>query len=157
MRATYVTLSDKNSALLGPNDTFFVDTYVNLPHPWILHNTVVALLDIEGHVVPRLADGKTFYLCGDFVENSMLQLDDDKIGMFPVLRRLTFDKTLTVKIGNEMKEAHGIQECLNQMLYVPCSRQEVHTFRLYLIDTHGQMVSFDHFTLRCTLLTTHRA
>lgn len=150
--AIFVTLSNENSALMGPDNTYFADTYVNIPNAWILHNTAIALLDVEGYIVPRFENKKSFYLCADFVENSMIQLDNDQVGMFPVLRRLTLDKT-RIKVDNVVTNASGIQETFSQLIYIPCSRQEVFTFRLYLIDTQGEMVSFDNFTLRCTLLT----
>ncbi len=151
-RATYVTLSDRNS-VVGPQDSRFVDTYIDVPFP--LRNTAVTLVDVEGYIVPRENQDKSFYLCCDFLEDSMMQLDDDdnaKVGLFPILRRITFDQRRIVEIQNQQMNASGISESFNNLIFVPCSRHEAHTFRLYLIDGKGQLASFTNFLLKCTLL-----
>lgn len=155
MNVIYATLSEDNSVAVG-DEVSQCDTYINIPQPLNLREKAICLTDIEGYVTPLIkGEEKSFYLCSDFVEPSMLQLKGtETVGMFPIIRRITFDKNGKVKIPNGQEvDASIINEHFGKYLFLPCSRNRVPSFRLYLINGQGDVVSFKNFALRCTLLS----
>lgn len=118
------------------------DTTIELPQTLNLTHKGVALMDISGYYSPQLPD-RSFYLCCDFIEPSILQ-GNSSINLYPVLRSLFFNKS--------GKGIHRIRENYTKLLFLPCNRDEVQLIRLYLIDDQGNLASFEDCHLKCTLL-----
>jgi len=151
MNILYCTLSHHNSVLIG-DDTVYADTYINLSQPLNLTANGVALVDIEGYAAPPVEKGQSYYLCCDFIEPSILHDENDTIGMYPILRRITFNQNRLTNIDGQVQPSSAIHEIFGKLIFIPCSRNSVPTFRLYLIDSQGNGVSFKNFELKCTLL-----
>jgi hypothetical protein len=138
------------------------DTVISLPSPLQLEGKGVALVDVNGWV-PRLApainENRTYYLCCDFIQPSLLQLEDGRAAYFPILRRITFSKKKRIqprpsKPNEQVSPIYvsTIDVAYTKLLFHPVSRNEVQNFRLYLIDDMGRIPSFGTSNLKCTLV-----
>ena len=137
------------------------ETQLNLPHAINLSGCRgIQLLDVHGYVHPRFDshEEQHYYLCCDFVADSMLQLNNGSVRLFPILRRITISKKMRTSIPDYQNgidvPVSRICEQYPQPLFIPLSRTDIESFRMYLIDGNGKIPSFTHFSLKCSLLPT---
>lgn len=152
---------------------------ITFPFPSQIHiaGRGVALVDVKGEFEPRHKD-ETYYLCSDFVQNSYLYVPPPPqplplrqggqeeefmtvatdIQQHPILRCLPY-KNISTDIpttgGVTIKKYGGrIKEAFAKLLFLPVlpSRSPLDDIRLYIINSQGQVPSFDKFDLTCTLL-----
>jgi len=164
MNNIYVAFSHKTATTLaeegkeGPGK-YTCDTTVTLPYPINLHGKGVALVEIDAYVYPQLnkGDDSCYYLCCDFVKPSIVQLEDGSTGMFPVVRRVMFNhkRKLEMEAVDGVRVAFRVskaEEIFSKLIFQPTSREDIDSFRLYLMDGRGCVVSVDAFDLKCSLL-----
>lgn len=94
-----------------------------------------------------------FYLCCDIVKESPIQIVNQENRYFPILRPIHLS---SMCVHPTQPTPPQTDACLSQTYsfpyYVPARRTEVESFRLYIINGHGEIPSFNNFQLKCTLV-----
>lgn len=141
------------------------DEIISLPSVLDVCNRRVAVVDVKGDFQPR-RKSETYYLCCDFVQESYLQPPpgqpvDFQLQHHPILRRLSFKPTkrdVTAADGKTSKVYSGrFNETITKVILLPVTRTALDNFRLYIINSKGEVPSFGDFQLTCTLLLSSSA
>jgi hypothetical protein len=109
-----------------------------------LYNYVCAVTEIKGDfelTFPEQYDDEWF-LCCDFVHESIVDS-----GTLPVLHRIPCKKK-----GNSNRATERVNIDFPTNLWVGCNRNEVIEARLYITNKFGEVPSFEHCSLRCSLI-----
>lgn len=113
-----------------------------LPGAAPLEGMGCALAEIHGRVSP-LPNGPLF-LCGDFIEDSLIGGDSPRL--LPVLRQLKF----TVDADGDDRGYIDVR--YDKMLYLPANRSPVSEMLLYIADAGGDLVPLSDCELHCTII-----
>lgn len=108
----------------------------------------IGLANIDVYLTPRNQNYQVYYLCCDFVDNSSIHVANNSVQQFPVLQRLNIDER--TRMNGQSYSA--LKENYPCPLMIASRRNEVENFRLYLVDSTGQIPSFNDYQLRCTLV-----
>lgn len=93
-----------------------------------------------------------YYLCCDLVKESPLQINQEEIRYFPILRRLQFFNEGTNQFSVQKTFPVMLNKNYDPVYKIPVRRIDVEEFRLYLIDGEGNIPSLANFQLKCTLV-----
>lgn len=97
-----------------------------------------------------------FYICCDIVKESPLQILNQEIRYFPILRPVHLSGNCSHSTTTGTTNVTQSDACLNTTYsfpyFIAARRTEVESFRLYLIDAQGNIPSFNNFQLKCTLV-----
>lgn len=127
------------------------DSYINLKLQ-LKHNSV-GLSDVFVYFqsVSPLQPNIAYYLCCDLVQETPLQVDQEDIRYFPILRRLQFNNDHPSN-GISVYTPVKLFQTFPQLHKIPARHVDVEGFRLYLIDSAGNVPSLANFQLKCTLV-----
>lgn len=100
-------------------------------------------------------NNKTFYLCCDIIEESPLVVLNERIRYLPILRPLHFSTDCAITHSNPLpNQYHTV--CKHSVFSVPfffhARRTNIENFRLYIIDSEGNIPPVEQFHLKGTLL-----
>lgn len=135
MKNYYLYLHSSDSLTLYPNNSPS-ECWIQLPKHYNLDGQwECALVDIslDCKFNPR---SLRLYLCCDFVEESCVK---DKL--YPVLRNIEVNARY-----NKIKT-----ELYSKPIYIPVNEKQLHTLRLYLVDSNLKPVEFTENDLHCVL------
>ena len=111
---------------------------VALPTTHDMEGKGCAVFEIRGSLSPYT--DIPLFLCTDFIEPSVVGSKT-----LPILRRIQL-------IPNPKSSEAIISKVFHKMLWLPTNRSTVDEFRVYISDQHGNVRSFDHCEISCTLV-----